>query len=61
MAKAQTSTTSEDMNIFQDIPWLMVMEGLVLVVIYIWVFLYLTNDEAVGQFKKDKPVQFGRI
>lgn len=51
---AQTDISSEIMNIFQTIPWLIALTGIMLVAIYIWVFLYLTNEEAVSQFKKVK-------
>jgi len=53
-AKTRTEISSEIMDIFQTIPWLIALTGIVLVAIYIWVFLYLTNDEAVSQFRKAK-------
>lgn len=56
MTEAQTNVTSVVMNIFQTVPWLIALEGIVFVAIYTWVFLYLTNDEAVGQFRKGKSV-----
>jgi len=54
MNEVQANVTSQIMSFFQTVPWLIVLVGIVFMAIYFWVFLYLTNDEAVGQFRKGK-------